>query len=188
MLERSYRNNKILNMVPKDVETVLDIGSRGNIFNVDYKTTTLDTLENADIKQDLNKTKILPFSDNSYDLVVVNQILEHLDTVEEVIDEIKRVSGKYIFLGLPNEMTWGARIKYLFGIIEEGGYCPYGHKHRFTISEIENFKRFFFDKEVKKEYLGAFTGAGFLPYRIRDFLAKRFPTLFCKEIYYLIQL
>jgi predicted SAM-dependent methyltransferase len=183
-----YRINKILNLIPKDVKTVLDIGSRGEIFNKKYKTTTVDALEDADITQDLNKNQKLPFKDNSFDVVVMNQILEHLPNCEEIIKEAKRVSKKYIFIGLPNELTWGCRIRYLIGLPSWKGYLPFYHKHFFTIDTIRDFMNRFFKKEiVKKDYLGAFTGAGLFSYSIRDFLAKLRPTLFSKEIFYLIK-
>jgi predicted SAM-dependent methyltransferase len=97
MVENNYRNNKILNLIPKNVKTVLDIGSHGEIFNKRYKTTRLDALEEADIKQDLNKNQKLPFKDNSFDIVVMNQILEHLATCEELIKETKKEFQKNMF-------------------------------------------------------------------------------------------
>jgi len=86
----------VLSMVPKDVKTILDIGSQGNLYST-YETTTVDALEKADIKQNLNKNSKLPFKDNSFDLAVMNQILEHLTEVEEIISEAKRVSKKIYF-------------------------------------------------------------------------------------------
>jgi 2-polyprenyl-3-methyl-5-hydroxy-6-metoxy-1,4-benzoquinol methylase len=91
-------------MIPKEVKTVLDIGCANSIFK-DYEVTTVDCIEKADYNINLNKIQKLPFKDNSFDLVVVNQILEHIGDVEELIGEVKRVSKKYIQMGLPNEMT-----------------------------------------------------------------------------------
>ncbi|MGC9310001.1 MAG: class I SAM-dependent methyltransferase, partial [Candidatus Nanoarchaeia archaeon] len=168
---------------------ILDIGSRGNMFNKKYKTTTLDVVEDADVKQDLNKNQKLPFKDNSFDIVIMNQILEHLVNCDELIKEAKRVSKKYIFVGLPNEMTYGIRIKFLFGLRNWEGYKPYGHKHFFTIRSINSFIKHFFPdlKTIKSDEAGIFTGAGLLPYFIRDILAKLKPPLFAGEIYYLMK-
>lgn len=174
-------------MVPKDVKTVLDIGSRNNIFRK-YKTTTLDAIEEADIEQDLNENQELPFEDNSFDLVVANQILEHLPTIEKIIKEMKRVSKKYILVGLPNETVYSLRLKFLLtGDIGKKGYRPYGHKHRFNIKSAEKFIRKYFGREKKKVYYGAFTGASLLPSSIIQFLAKICPNLFAKEVYCLIE-
>ncbi len=187
MRETDYRNERILNLVPSDVKTVLDIGSRGDIF-VNYTTTTVDTVENSDVKQDLNKNQKLPFKDNSFDLVVMNQILEHLSYVEEIISEAKRVSKKYILVGLPNELTYGSRIKSLIGTPDWSGYKPFGHKHFFTINKIENFVSEFFGKHEDRVYFFACSGARFIPENLRDFLAILRPSLFAKEVYYLINI
>jgi hypothetical protein len=178
----------IRGFIPKDVKTVLDIGSRGEIFNQNYKTTNLDVVEDADIKQDLNVNQKLNFPDDSFDMVVLNQILEHLNYVEEIIKEAKRVSRKYIFVGLPNEAVYSLRIRFLFGKIEQPGYSPYGHKHRYGIKEVEEFIRKFFGDYEKKIFFGAFTGARFLSARVVRLLANLSPPLFAKEVYYLIKL
>ena len=174
-------------MIPKDVKSVLDIGSLGNIFRNNYDVITLDAEGKPNIKQDLNKNQKLDLKNNSFDIVILNQILEHLPTCEEIIKESKRVSKKYIFVGLPNELTWGSRIKFLFGFIDGEGYLPYWHKHRFSIKTIEDFVFEFFGNYEYKRYFGAFTGAGLLPVKIRDFLARKIPTLFAKEVFYLIK-
>ena len=178
----------IKNLIPKDVKTVLDIGSKGDIFKEDYKTTTIDAVEEANIKQDLNVNQKLNFPDNSFDIVILNQILEHLSYVEEIIKEAKRVSKKYIFVGLPNEAVYSLRIRFLFGKIEWPGYKPYGHKHRYGIKEAEEFIKRFFGRYKRRIYFGAFTGARFLPAKIVRTLANLSPTLFAKEIYYLIKI
>ena len=90
-MKKNYRIDKILNMSPGDTKTVLDIGSLGNIFNSHFKTTTIDALEKADIQMDLNHNQKLPFNKDTFDVVVLNQILEHLPQVEEIISESKRV-------------------------------------------------------------------------------------------------
>jgi len=188
MVKEDYRNSRIYGMIPKDVKTVLDIGSAGEIFAKKYKTTTIDLIEDADIKQDLDKDQKIPFKDNSFDIVVLNQIIEHLTDVEVLVAECKRVSKKYIFVGLPNELTYGMRLKFLFGKPAWGGYYPEGHKHFFIIRTVQEFVEKFFDKKaiIKKGYYGVCCG-GVFPYALRDFLAKVFPTLFAREIFYLIK-
>ena len=175
-------------MIPKGVKKVLDIGSRGDIFKEKYSVVTIDNLQKSSIKQDLNLNQKLNFQDNKFDLVVINQILEHLNYVEEIISESKRVSKKYLLVGLPNEVVYSLRIKFLLGKIEQAGYQRYGHKHRFNIEEIEKFIKEFFGNYEFKKYWGAFTGAKFLPDKIKAFLANNLPSLFAKEVYYLIKI
>ena len=45
----------------------------------------------------------LPFKKNSFDLVIVLEVLEHLDDFEIAINEIKRVAVKYCLFSVPNE-------------------------------------------------------------------------------------
>lgn len=176
----------VLSMIPPEVETILDIGSRHNIYK-DYKTTTLDCIEDADINQDLNKNQILPLEDNSFDMIVANQLLEHLGNISILVKEMKRVSKKYIFIGLPNEITYGQRIKILFGIPPRRGYSIYGHKHFFTYSDIEKFINTFFGKYKSKKIWFACSGTKLIPRFLKNLLIIINPSMFGSEFYYLIE-
>lgn len=48
----------------------------------------------------------LPFSDNSFDLVVASEVLEHLGNAEKGLEEIKRISRRYCLLTVPQEPLW----------------------------------------------------------------------------------
>lgn len=183
------RVEKIVRMFPDDIEKVLNIGSRGNMFDKYYDVISLDAIEDSDIKQDLNLNQKLKLKDKSVDIVIMDQILEHLGDVEVLIKEAIRVSKKYIFIGLPNEVVFSNRIRILFGgHIEMGdGYDPYGHKHFFRINTIENFIKKFFNDYQKKDYLFIGTGGTFLPLFFKNFLARKFPKLFAGHVYYLLR-
>jgi 2-polyprenyl-3-methyl-5-hydroxy-6-metoxy-1,4-benzoquinol methylase len=45
----------------------------------------------------------LPYEDNSFDLVICTEVLEHLDEPEKAVKEMLRVSGKYLIISVPNE-------------------------------------------------------------------------------------
>ncbi len=59
----------------------------------------------------------LEYQDNQVDLVFLLEVLEHLDHPEAALKEIKRISKKYLILGVPSEPLWCflnmARFKYL---------------------------------------------------------------------------
>ncbi len=68
-------------------EQALDIGRR---------TFPDLTLKRGDIYS-------LPYKDNSFDLVICTEVLEHLERPDEALKEIKRVTRKYCLLSVPNE-------------------------------------------------------------------------------------
>lgn len=45
----------------------------------------------------------LPYKENSFDLVICTEVLEHLDDPLKAVNEIKRVSSKYVLFSVPNE-------------------------------------------------------------------------------------
>jgi hypothetical protein len=174
-------------LIPAGVKTLLDVGSGDKYFNKYYKTINLD-LSGADINQDLNKKQQIELKSKSVDLVLLSQILEHLGDCAEIIAESKRISRRWVLVGLPNELTIDNRLRLLFNKPEHAGYIPYWHKHFFTIKSIEAFIVSFFGGYQKRYYLFAVKGGRFVPLKIRTFIANALPTLFAKEIYYLIDI
>jgi ubiquinone/menaquinone biosynthesis C-methylase UbiE len=45
----------------------------------------------------------LPYKDNSFDLIICTEVLEHLEDPDKALRELKRVSRKYVLLSVPNE-------------------------------------------------------------------------------------
>lgn len=45
----------------------------------------------------------LPYAENSFDLVICTEVLEHLENPRKALRELIRVSNKYILLTVPNE-------------------------------------------------------------------------------------
>lgn len=188
MNDRLYQISKL---IPSDVESILDIGCRDKFLKQFAKKYTGLDLEGAEINQDLNKTQKLKLKDKSYDMVIFSQILEHITDPTELINEAKRISKKYIIVGLPTELTIDNRFRFFFGKISGeawNGFNPYGHKHFFTVYTIEKFILDKFGKYNKKYFIFGAKGGRLLPLSLRRFLAKKFPKLFAKEIYYLIEI
>ncbi|MGV9003612.1 class I SAM-dependent methyltransferase [Flavobacterium sp.] len=82
----------------------------------------------------------LEYGNDSVDLVFLLEVLEHLDYPEAALEEIKRVSKKYLILGVPREPIWCflnmCRLKYL----KDFGNTP-GHLNHWSkkglIKQIE---------------------------------------------------
>ena len=71
---------------------------------------------------------------NSVDLVLLLEVLEHLDYPEIALQEIKRISSKYLILGVPNEPLWRilnmCRLKYLKNFGNTPGHLNHWSKNR----------------------------------------------------------
>ncbi len=82
----------------------------------------------------------LKYPDNSFDLIICTEVLEHLDDPEKAVQEMKRVTSKYIIFSVPNEpffiMANFLRGKYLknFGNHPE-------HINHWTMWGFERFLR-----------------------------------------------
>ena len=106
------RINDTLNILPEE-NSLLEVGcGDGRILNRlvgKYKNTCgLDISYNA-LKYVKTKTihgnlENLPFPDNSFDIVMCCEVLEHLpySTYKKAVEEIERVAGKYILISVPN--------------------------------------------------------------------------------------
>lgn len=77
----------------------------------------------------------LSYGDSSIDLVFLLEVLEHLDYPDVALDEIKRISSKYLILGVPREPMWRflnmCRLKYL----KDFGNTP-GHLNHWSKKSI----------------------------------------------------
>ena len=45
----------------------------------------------------------IPFEDNSHDVVLCNEVLEHLENPAKALQELRRVSSKYVIVSVPHE-------------------------------------------------------------------------------------
>ena len=55
-----------------------------------------------DITLNLDEIKKIPLDNKSFDAVVALDVLEHLENFHLILDEMNRLSKKYIFISLPN--------------------------------------------------------------------------------------
>ena len=109
-----YQHNvmeDISRYIPKGVKTILDVGcGSGLLINSlmgKYECTGIDISETAlshvKCKKILGSSNGLPFSDQSFDLIMINDVLEHLEPaiLSKTLQEIIRVSAKYIIISVP---------------------------------------------------------------------------------------
>ena len=75
----------------------------------------------------------LPFKDNSFDLVLCSEVLEHIPDWKKALSELQRVSRKYIVLTIPLEKAFFWRF---FSIIAPP--ITRGHLHRLGSLDIKH--------------------------------------------------
>jgi hypothetical protein len=106
--------------------------------------------DKVDLKIDLEKQP-LPYKDNSFDVVLCCDVLEHLDNIHEIFDKLCMVSKEYVIISLPNPHS------VFWSYLKRGDYNEYQHlkfyglpsekpedRHKwfFSTDEAENFIRY----------------------------------------------
>ena len=76
-----------------------------NIIGVDFSKEAIKYAKSANPDNNFLTGNIydIPFSDESFDIVMALEILEHLNELEKAIQEIYRVSNNYCLFSVPNE-------------------------------------------------------------------------------------
>lgn len=116
---REERAGFITQVFSKEIaesNSLLDVGCDFNTLKkiVGSKVTGIDLYGAPDFKVDLEREKLSHFSDGEFDMIVCTEVLEHLENFHEMIDEIFRVSNRYILISLPNCADFFTRINILF--------------------------------------------------------------------------
>ncbi len=105
-LLRLYRWRAINKLLDTNSRTLLDIGCEDTFFynklKNRYIVTACDyTPENSIIKKE--NIQNLTFKDRSFDIVLCQQVLEHVPDPPKAIRELKRVAAKQLIVSVPYE-------------------------------------------------------------------------------------
>ncbi len=77
-----------------------------------------------------------PYDDDSFDLVLMVEILEHLESPLHGLLEANRLSASHIIASVPNEPLWRIlnmlRLKYIGSLGNTPGHINHWGKHTFT--------------------------------------------------------
>jgi ubiquinone/menaquinone biosynthesis C-methylase UbiE len=111
------RVNSIARIIPKDVNSLVDIGcgsglfvnalfnERGDIGRICGFDRSLAALKKVNCEKVVGDISRLPFCDEEFDMVVCNSVLEHIPEGKylNAISEIVRVAKNYVYLSVPFE-------------------------------------------------------------------------------------
>lgn len=116
----------------KDIKNfkILDIGGNTGVISkmlqdIGYNVTVADISEEALKNCKSKKLKTInfdfnlefPIKDNTYDLIIAGEIIEHILDVELFLNECNRIlkENGYLVISTPNLATFKDRIRFLFG-------------------------------------------------------------------------
>lgn len=115
----NFFNTVIVIIKPFKPETILDVGCGEGFTLTRLKKEKigkkLEGIESEDTAISLGKKMhpdliikkgsiyTLPYKDNSFDLVLCTEVLEHLEKPREGLRELIRTSSKFVLLTVPNE-------------------------------------------------------------------------------------
>jgi len=105
--------------------------------------------------------KALPFSDNTYDIAICLEVVEHIARAEYFLKEINRIltpSGK-LLISTPNFNVWQNRFRVLIGKVPPGEGI---HLRFFNSKTFLNLLRKSGFKVIKKKSFGTITGVNFM--------------------------
>ena len=115
----NFLNTVVTTIRPLHIKNILDAGcGEGFTLTRLSKEKIGDSLEGVDFSKDaieigkkmypdlkLGQADInkLPYRNNSFDLVIATEVLEHVDYPRRALRELIRVSNKYVLVTVPNE-------------------------------------------------------------------------------------
>ncbi len=74
----------------------------------------------------------LPFHDSAFDLIVANEVLEHVENPQKALDEIERVGSSYFIVSVPREPIWRFLNLCRFRYVVDLGNTP-GHINHWSV-------------------------------------------------------
>lgn len=124
-MESKSKFDSLVSYLPDDYTSVLDVGGGRGVLNQSLKKVkpncdytlverSIEACADAESKglrvNNLDVTRsALPFADNSFDLVVASDFLEHVENPWTVLAEMTRVSRRYVVIYGPNFASLACR-------------------------------------------------------------------------------
>jgi Uncharacterized protein conserved in bacteria len=173
----------------RDLGYIKDVFPSASLHAIECMPSNIATLESKGISTyAINiETDILPFENESIDLFICNQILEHTKELFFIMHEISRTLkiGGSIIVGVPNVASLHNRIGLLFGKHPTQAKACSAHIRCFSKSDFLLFLQECFPDGYS---LTNFSGSQFYPFPrfCSRILARKFPEM-AFSIYFLLQ-
>jgi SAM-dependent methyltransferase len=151
---RHIKNKKILVLGAGTARDTKFLAGENDVYAIDFSNRATSYLKKIGIKASRsNLNKPLRFQNNTFDIVVAKDILEHLDEPSRLAGEIFRVlrpSG-YAVINVPNHFYISMRLRMLFGknII----WKTFGHDQTKEFDEWNYMHKIFFTWKGFKKML-----------------------------------
>ena len=164
----------------RDLNIARDLFPAARLHGVEFAPEQCATLRARNIhtyQVDLER-EALPFADHSLDLVIVNQVLEHIKDIFWLLHEVSRVLAPngHLLVGVPNVAALHNRLLLLLGRHPTQAKAYSAHVRTFSFRDT----KVLFDVAGGGAYrLEAFAGAQFypLPRRLARLAAGAFPAM-----------
>jgi len=164
----------------RDLELARTVCGGGDLFALECDQAKIEALKGLGyITHKVNiEEERLPLTDESADVVIANQVLEHIKEIFWIFHEVARILkiGGVFIIGVPNIASLTSRIRLLFGFHPTQARMYSAHVRCFSKNDFESFLRKCWPGGFRLE---KFTGSQFYPFprSIARPLSGAFPTL-----------
>ena len=164
-LIRNFQNYLIEVISRYKPDSILDVGCgaghviklikekdrNAKVVGMDIDNNALNEAKanNIDVEFIFGDIYSLPFDDNSFDLVICSEVLEHLNKPTIAMNELTRVASKFLFLSVPHEPLFWACNFFTFNHFSNLGNAP-GHINHWGVEIFRKFVNEYYENYEAK--------------------------------------
>jgi ubiquinone/menaquinone biosynthesis C-methylase UbiE len=115
---------------------IMELNPTLNIIGID-----IQSFRPPKIQRKVYDGRNIPYPDNSFDAVIVLDVLHHTQDILLLLKEIRRVSRKYVII--KDHMTYGTFSNYMVSFADYISNAPYGIKCAFNFPSFQRWKSYF---------------------------------------------
>jgi len=163
LVDNFYRS--IAKMVPTEVETVLEVGCGAGysaerlipLFpaatfrasDIEPELVAMTRIRNPGIEVRVDSIYELDEEDDSVDLIIALETLEHLEEPERALRELHRVTKRHALLSVPREPLWRGLNMARGAYFKDLGNTP-GHLNHWSTGSFTKFVKMHFEMRARR--------------------------------------